>query len=216
MYSESSHHGIGPDGPWPTAPQGQVSGPIHTRNRKECSYILTSVASLNPLPGRTLTPAWGRGAPAASMVETSSCVGKECAFTGRGGSSHQGSSSPRLAQHLAAHPHSLHPRQPSPSTSCYNRAPDTCCPRTAHSDKYHLWGDDRTVVTLHLGEGAVRCGEGIQLCRFHTVALSTAQSSLKQKGRTNEARAHPRYRSLKQRGWSSVPPKVPTSEPPPG
>lgn len=65
------------------------------------------------------------------------------------------------------------------------------------------------------GDSAVRCGEGTQLRWFNTVALSTAQSSLKQKVRTNEAKAHPGYLSLKQGHWSSVSLKVPTSEPPP-
>lgn len=62
---------------------------------------------------------------------------------------------------------------------------------------------------------AVRCGEGIQLSWFNTVALSTAQSSLRQKVRTKEVKAHPGCLSLKQGNWSSVSLKVPTSEPPP-
>lgn len=106
------------------------------------------------------------------------------------GSSHQAASehiSFRLARHLTAYPHSLHPGHPSGSTSCFNHAPDECCPSTAYSDKYHLSGG----MTGLSGDSAVRCGEDIQLSWFTTVALSTAHSSLKQKVRTKWSQGSP-------------------------
>lgn len=124
-----------------------------------------------------------------------------------GGSSHQAPSEHNQPQACSIL-RSLSQDTPSGSTSCYYRASDMCCPSATHSDKYHLSEEMTELSSCGI---VVRYGEG----RFNTVALSTAQSSLKQKVRTNEVKAHPGYLSLKQGSWSSVPLKVPTSEPPP-
>lgn len=212
----------------PHSLQGQETGPVHTRNKTSMKLHLEPrgfpypTARKDPnasvgMEGAAVGAAEGiKEPPAASMVETSSRVGKVCAshrtrwFLPSGLLQPQACSTPSSPSTLTP------PRTPltfhlllQPCTRHVLPSPPTLISTTNRED-------DRTIVTLHPGERAVRCGEGIQLCWFNTVALSIAQSSLKQKVRTNEAKGHPGYLFLKPRSWSSVPLKVPISEPPPG
>lgn len=130
------------------------------------------------------------------------------------GSSHQAPSEHKSASGFAQHPG-------SPPTIASPRAHLLLCriqPCARHMlPWYHLPAirkDDKTIITFHPRDRAVGCEDGTQLSWLDTITLSTAQSSLKQRVRAQEVKAHPGCLSLRQGGWSSAPLEVSTPKSP--